>query len=259
MDSSTAGFRSAAVALKVRSGAPLGALAQRDPAALLQAVASMKPEQTPASLPATLIDLTESGALKPGVAIVQADRLSSDKAALFERLAALADPAMEISYNQWGPPHKLAMAALAGMHQTADEDWPEGYEQYRIARAEPSVLELGKDVYFRHDQGCYKCHGEKGEGTSGFPPIAGSPMLNGDPVRAAKIVKYGLKGPLAHSINPADGKPYNAQMEQQSHLSEAEMAAALTYARQNYGNFAPPVTLKDVVAANAPEGGMMWD
>ena len=199
---------------------------------------------------AILRGLLTSGGARPEDVIATARRP--------ERLAALAKPAIDLGYDQWGQEHKIAMAALAGMHQTPDEDWPVGFDQFRIERAEQSVLELGKDVYFRHDQGCYKCHGEKGEGTSGFPPIAGSPMLNGDPVRAAKIVKYGLKGPLEHSINPADGMPYNAQMEQQSHLSEAEMAAALTYARQNYGNFAPPVTLRDVVAAKAPEGGMMW-
>ena len=84
-------------------------------------------------------------------------------------------------------------------------------------------------------------------------------MVNGDPIRAAAIVRHGLKGELKHSINPDDGKPFNAQMEQQSHLSEAEMAAALTYVRQNYGNFAPPVTTRDVVAARGPEEGMMWD
>ena len=257
--SETAGLRSAAVALKVRSGAPLGALAERDPKALLDAVAKMDPAQTPDSLPATLIGLAEAGKLDPGAAIRLADNLSSDKAALFERLAALAEPAMDAGYDKWGLPHKLAMAALAGMHQTPNEDWPEGYDAYRIARAEPSVLELGKAVYFKHDQGCYKCHGEKGEGTSGFPAVAGSPMVNGDPIRAAAIVRYGLKGELAHSINPDDGKPFNAQMEQQSHLSNTEMAAALTYVRQNYGNFAPPVTPKDVAAARGPEEGMMWD
>ncbi len=259
LDSETPGLRSAAIALKVRSGAPLGELAERDPAALLDAVTSLSSEQTPDTLPSTLVDLAKAGKLDAGVAILQANRLSSDKTALFERLSALADPAMELSYEQWGPPHILAMAALAGMHQTPDADWPAGYDKYRVARADEATLQIGKDIYFTHDQGCYKCHGEHGEGTSGFPPLAGSPMITGDPVRAAKIIKHGLQGELAHTLNPADGKPFNAQMEPLSQFNEAQMAAALTYIRQSWGNFASPVTVQAVATAKGPKQGMMWD
>eukprot|EP00752_Nemacystus_decipiens_P015018 g13374.t1 len=264
LDSQTPGLRSAAVALKVKSAAPLGTLADRDPAALLDAVGKLSEAQTPASLPAELIDLAETGKLDAGTAIVQANRLSTDKAALFTRLAALADPAMEVTYDQWGDQHVLAMAALAGMHETADEDWPEGFDQYRIARADEATLQLGKDIYFYHDQGCYKCHGEKGEGTSGFPPLAYSPTLVGDPVRAANILKYGLQGELTHTLNPDTGQPFNAQMEPLSQFNDAEMAAALTYVRQSFGNFSAPVTIDDMKKARQPnaekgEGENMWD
>jgi|GEM_PF-2209724 len=259
LDNNEPGLRSAAVALKVRSGAPLGALAQRDPQALLSAIASMSSDQTPESLPATLIDLAEAGQLDAGQAIVQADRLSDDKTALFERLAAMAEPAMDAGFDAWSDTHRLGMAALAGMHQTPDEDWPEGYDQYRIARAEQSVLELGKERYFHEEKGCVKCHGEHGEGTAGFPPLAMSPMVTGDPVRAATIVKYGLQGELLHTLNPADGKPFSAQMEPLSYYSNTEMAAALTYVRQSFGNFAAPITPKDVAAARPPAEGLMWD
>lgn len=263
LDSQAAGLRSAAVALKVKSGAPLGALAELDPAALLDAVASMSKEQTQDSLPAELIDMAESGQLNAGAAIVQASRLSSDKVALFKRLAALAKPALDLTYDQWGPPHHLAMAALAGMHQTPDEDWPTGYNKYRITRAEASVLELGKEKYFHHEKGCYKCHGKHGEGELGFPPLAQSPMAVGDPIRAATIVKYGMMGEIPHSINPVDGKPYNAQMEPLSYYNDTEMAAALTYVRQSFGNYVAPVTLQHMGLAKEPdadkgEGENMW-
>lgn len=258
LDSRTAGLRSAAVALKVQSGAPLGALAERDAEALLAAVGSLSKEQAPNALPNTLIDLAEQGQLDAGQAIVQANRLSNDKAILFERLAGMAKPAMDKSFAQWGQQHTLAMAALAGMHETPDEDWPQGYDEYRMARADESVLQLGKEKYFHHEKGCVKCHGEHGEGTPGFPPLAQSPMANGDPVRAATIVKHGLMGELPHAINPADGKPYSAQMEPLSYFSFEEMAAALTFVRQNFGNFSAPVTVEDVAAAKSPDEGMMW-
>lgn len=259
LDSRTAGLRSAAVALKVRSGAPLGALAERDPTALLSAIDSLSKDQATGNLAATLIDLAKDGQLDAGQAIQQANRLSSDKAALFDRLAELAGPAMSQSYAEWGQPHTLAMAALAGMHETPDEDWPDGFDQYRIARAEQSVLELGKERYFHHEKGCVKCHGEHGEGTAGFPPLAQSPMVNGDPVRAATIVKYGLMGELAHTLNPADGKPFSAQMEPLSYYNNAEIAAAVTFVRQSFGNFSAPVTIDDVAAAKSPAEGLMWN
>ncbi|MGB0768403.1 MAG: c-type cytochrome, partial [Phycisphaeraceae bacterium] len=233
-------------------------------AALLAAVSSMKLEQTPDSLPGSLIDLAEAGKLDAGIAIEQADRLSADKAGLFARLAELTEPAMKVTYDRWSDRHALAMAALAGMHRTPDEDWPEGYEDYRLARADDATLSLGKDIYFAHDQGCYKCHGEKGEGTSGFPPLAYSPTLVGDPVRAANILKYGLQGELSHTINPADGQPYNAQMEPLSQFNDAEMAAVLTYVRQRFGNYAAPVTIAHMQQARPPqadkgEGENMWE
>jgi mono/diheme cytochrome c family protein len=263
LDSPTASLRSAAVALKVQAGAPLGALAERDPAALLEAVSSLTPEQAPDTLPAALIDLAESGQLDAGIAIQQADRLSAEKASLFTRLAGLAEPAMQVTYDQWGESHALAMAALAGMHQTPEDQWPEGFDAYKIGRADDATMAFGKDIYFAHDQGCYKCHGQRGEGTSGFPPLAYSPTLVGDPVRAANILKYGLQGELPHTINPADGMPFNAQMEPLSQFDDAEMAAVLTYVRQSFGNFASPVTIQHMQAARAPqadkgEGENMW-
>lgn len=264
LDSQTAGFRSAAVALKVQSGAPLGTLAERDPAALLDAVTSLSKDQTPDSLPSALLDLAEAGKLDAGVAIVQADRLSSDKAALFDRLSALVDPVIETDYSQWSEGHIMAMAALAGMHQTPAENWPEGYDKYQIVRADEATLQHGKDIYFAHDQGCYKCHGERGEGTPGFPPLANSPTITGDPLRAANILKYGLQGELSHTINPADGKPFNAQMEPLSQFNDLQMAAALTYVRQSFGNFSEPVTIEHMQAARPPiadkgEGENMWN
>lgn len=259
LDSDTAGFRSAAVALKVKSGAPLGTLAERDPDALLDAITSLSEDQAPSDLANQLVDLAAEGKLDAGIAIAQANRLSADKADLFARLAELADSAMQLSFDQWGTPHTLAMAALAGMHQTADEDWPAGYDNYRIARADEETLKTGKEIYFYHDQGCYKCHGESGEGAGGFPPIAASPTLLGDPLRAATIVKHGLQGELPHTLNPADGKPFNAQMEPLKQFNDAELAAVLSYVRQSFGNFATPVTREDVAATRgAADGALMW-
>lgn len=259
LDSTEPALRSAAVVLKVRTGSPLPELAERDPEALLSAVQSLPKELAPDNVPGDLLALAENGKIEPGLAFQQATRLSNNTTALFERFAAIVEKAQGISFEKWSEEHQLAMAALGAMHQIDDADWPAGFDAYRIARADEATLKAGHDYYHHEERGCVKCHGEHGQGTEGFPPLDGSPYVLGSPERAATIVKYGLMGELKHFINPSDGKPYNAQMEPLSYMSDPQIAAVLTYVRQSWGNFAAPVTVDHVAAARKPkEGNNMW-
>lgn len=256
LDSPEPGLRSAAVALKVRSGAPMKKLAERDAQALLDAVQTLPEDDVPDSVAKQLIDLAGEGLLPADAAMKLAVRLSDDTAALFEQLIGYVDKAQAISYTQWGTVHRVGMAALASMHAVPDDQWPEGYDDYRIERAAPEVYALGESVY--HDElsnGCYKCHGKHGEGMENMPPLAGSQWVLGDPHRPAAIVKHGLQGELPGMINPVDGKLYNSAMEAQAQYSNTEIAAALTYVRQSWGNFASPVTAQQVAGAKSPEAG----
>lgn len=261
LDHSEPALRSTAVLLKVRSGFPLDDLARRDPAALIEAVRNLPKDQAPATLGQNLLDLARTGLLEPGTAIPLANDFSSDTSALFEQLVELVDVAKDTPFAKWDKDkHGLAMAALAGMHLTADEDWPAGYDDYRVERADPAFLELGRQTYHKDDIGCYKCHGEHGQGTPGFPPLALSPWLLGEPMRGAAIVKFGLEGELKHLTDPETGSAYGARMERLTNFSNAELAAALTYARQNFGNFAAPVTPQDLESAKSPgDGALAWD
>lgn len=256
-------LRVMAVTLKIRLGAPLDEMARHDPVALIRGVKALTKDLAPPGLVDPLMDLADAGTLDLGLAMTEAARLSSDNNALFKRFASYVDTAKEKTYDQWGEDHLRAMAALAAMHEVNQSDWPEGFESYRVARADPETLKLGKEVYDHHEKGCAKCHGEKGQGTLGFPPLAGSPWVLGSPTRAASIVKHGLEGELPDIINPQTGKPFNARMEPLSHLSDAKIAAALTYVRSSWGNFASPVTVDDVMGARQPKekelGEMYWD
>ncbi len=100
----------------------------------------------------------------------------------------------------------------------------------------------GAKIYLAN---CASCHQVDGKGVAGsFPPLAGSDIVKGDPVRAIHIVKYGLTGPLE-----VTGKSYDGMMPAWSpQLSDDAIAAALTYARASWGNGAAAVTATQVGA-----------
>lgn len=112
------------------------------------------------------------------------------------------------------------------------------------------VIALGKAVYNRPT--CAACHQATGLGSPGqFPPLAGSELVNEpDPGRVIRIVLNGLGGPIT-----VKGQSYNNNMvpwggPPPSGLTDEEIAAVLTYVRQNkeWGNNAPAVTPAQVKA-----------
>lgn len=98
---------------------------------------------------------------------------------------------------------------------------------------------------------CVSCHQANGEGTPGvFPPLVGSEFATaanvGVPIR---VVIHGLQGPITvkgvayNSVMP----PYGIGIE----MSDAELAAVLTYVRSSWGNSASAVTPEDVARERA--------
>jgi len=250
--------RAMATAVLVRSGRPLRPLAERDAAALLGAVSAMSPEQLPASAVEDLKAMVGDGMIDAVTGVLEVARLSTDRDALFAWLASLVDPARGLGFEQWGGAHELGMAALGGMHSVGFADWPAGFDDYRLVPADPDVLTQGHDLYHLEEEGCVKCHGEHGEGVEGFPALAQSPWVLGNPRRGAAIVAHGLNGPLTMP----DGQSFDASMDpvqKGSLFSDADVAAILTYVRQSFGNYASAVTHKDVQAAPVPADGGSWN
>jgi len=96
---------------------------------------------------------------------------------------------------------------------------------------------------------CSACHGAQGEGATGgaFPPLAGSPWVQGDPERAIKIVLHGLHGPI-----DVFGRTYNLEMPPQgAAIPDDQIAAILTHVRASWENGSPAVTPEMVKAARA--------
>lgn len=97
---------------------------------------------------------------------------------------------------------------------------------------------------------CSACHQPDGRGLRGaFPPLAGSDWLAGHPVEEAiAVVVQGLSGPLL-----VNGETYNAVMPPAAHLSDADIAAALSFVYGEWGNDGRRVSAEQVAAVRRGE------
>jgi mono/diheme cytochrome c family protein len=98
---------------------------------------------------------------------------------------------------------------------------------------------------------CAACHQAQGEGTPTYPPLAGSEWVNGAESRLIRIVMHGLTGDVE-----VQGQVYNGAMPAWgATLSDAEIAAVLTYIRASFGNQSLPVTTATVAQTREANSG----
>jgi mono/diheme cytochrome c family protein/glucose/arabinose dehydrogenase len=108
---------------------------------------------------------------------------------------------------------------------------------------------------------CSGCHGTDGKGVSRMgPPMLGSEWVLGDARRLSLIILHGLEGPIL-----VKGKKYEAPnilpvMPAHSTMDDADIAAILTYIRNEWGNQAKPVTTSIVGSTRHTSQGrvMPW-
>ena len=88
---------------------------------------------------------------------------------------------------------------------------------------------------------CFACHQSDGAGLAGkFPPLAQSDFLMADKDRAIGILLSGRKGPLT-----VNGVKYDGEMPKLP-LTTQQIASALTYVRNSFGNKGEPVMVSEV-------------
>ena len=109
-------------------------------------------------------------------------------------------------FDAWVVEKKLEMAAL---DKASDRQW-----------AHKELMTAGAQVY---QNNCMSCHQAEGQGIPGmFPAIAGSDVVTGDIDTHVKTVMEGIDGTM---------------MAKFSHiLSDADIAAVITYQRNAFGN-----------------------
>jgi mono/diheme cytochrome c family protein len=109
---------------------------------------------------------------------------------------------------------------------------------------ELSQADRGKKVFGAN---CAVCHQPNGLGAQGqgYPPLAGSEIVNGGSRRVGMIVLKGLQGPIT-----VKGMQFGTAVMQawDKTLSDAKIADVITYIRQEWGNKASPVSTAQIAA-----------
>ena len=109
-----------------------------------------------------------------------------------------------------------------------------------LPAAEPATLELGRKLYETH---CADCHGAQGEGRApAYPALAGLRTLGlASPSNALRIVLGGAFAPATTGhARPYGMPPFGHE------LTDAQLAALLSYLRQAFANGAAPVSTLQV-------------
>jgi mono/diheme cytochrome c family protein len=106
----------------------------------------------------------------------------------------------------------------------------------------PASASDGGAVYVAN---CSSCHQTNGQGVSGaFPPLAGNPVVSGNPIAAIAIVKNGLDGRVV-----VNGQAYSGIMPRwKGVLSDEQIASVITYIRSSWKNHASGVSAAQVQA-----------
>jgi mono/diheme cytochrome c family protein len=111
--------------------------------------------------------------------------------------------------------------------------------------AKTAAAPSGAQVY---STTCAACHQAAGTGLpEKYPPLASSEMVGGDDNRLIRIVLQGLKGEIE-----VQGGTYNGEMPGWGPtLSNAQLAAVLTYVRSSWGNSAPAIAASRIAQVRA--------
>ena len=152
---------------------------------------------------------------------------------------------------------KTAADRLGGIAEVEVNEHPAPPAPAHLTDAEKKQFLAGHEIYFR-DAHCATCHQPDGKGLDpAFPPLASSNWVNSDPERLIKLTLHGLMGPFE-----LNGKKYDGLVPMTPFggiLKDDEVAAVLTYVRNNFGNKASAVKPEQVKAVrDATKGRQLF-
>jgi len=110
-----------------------------------------------------------------------------------------------------------------------------------------ALMTDGKKIY---EANCAACHQPNGQGLAGaFPPLAGSDFITGAREDVLSVALFGLTGPIT-----VNSQQYNGVMPSMGHLKDQDLAAALTYVFNSWGNSVAAVSADEVAALRVKLG-----
>jgi len=128
-------------------------------------------------------------------------------------------------------------------------DWVNGGAQLGqpansiVAKNKTERIQVGKGLF---NTMCATCHQLAGQGVAGkYPPLAVSDFLNADKNQAIRVLLHGKQGDIV-----VNGAKYNNNMPSFP-LSDEDIANALTYTYNSFGNSGQEVTPDEVKALRA--------
>lgn len=146
----------------------------------------------------------------------------------------------------------ILMARPDGLAGLGDQRVPDTLAQGTAPAAGAAID--GKQVFVSK---CQACHQAAGQGLPGvFPPLAGSSWVKGPAEISLQIVLHGLNGPIEVA-----GTTYSGSMPAfGEQMSDAELAAVLSFIRSEWGNASPAVDAEAAQAARkaAAERTQPW-
>lgn len=142
-------------------------------------------------------------------------------------------------------------------HDFRSDVFSPDYAQREAVFVEVPLFDRGKKIYAKQ---CVACHQASGLGVPGvYPPLAGSEWVVGHQETLSRILINGLNGPIEVA-----GKKFNGAMPAFGPnglgVKPKDIAAVLTYIRQEWGNDASDVTETTVTDYYATYGsrGTPW-
>lgn len=103
----------------------------------------------------------------------------------------------------------------------------------------PEVIARGRNLYITI---CASCHGNDGQGMNRFaPPLSNSEWVLGDPERLSKILLHGMEGAVEVNNKIYDAPEILPIMPAFATTPPEDLAAIMTYIRQEWGHNASPV------------------
>ena len=138
----------------------------------------------------------------------------------------------------------------AAVHAPAGPQLPGAGGATAAAGAAAAPAAVNGQVVF--ESRCAACHQANGQGLPGaFPPLAGSEYVLGEEERVVRIVLHGLQGAVT-----VKGQTFNGAMPAWADvMSDAEIAAVLTYVRSSWGNSAEAIAVEKVAEQRAATTG----